>query len=114
MLAHHEFQIGDRVIFRATKRSTRPTPRAKVVYPEPMGEGYCYEVEKYWLIQQVEEQQVVVRTRRGKTRVLNRDDPALRRAYWWERLLFRDRFPLLPLNDSEESSNAEHFDQSAS
>jgi hypothetical protein len=38
-------------------------------------------------------QEVVVRTRRGRQRSLAAADPALRRAHWWERLLFGQRFP---------------------
>jgi hypothetical protein len=39
---------------------------------------------------------VIVCTRRGKRLTLQDNDPALRRARWWERLLLWQRFPNLP------------------
>jgi hypothetical protein len=40
--------------------------------------------------------EVVVLTRRGRRHTLAADDPALRRARWWERLVLRHRFPIPP------------------
>jgi hypothetical protein len=51
-------------------------------------------IEKFWLVVAVQpDQTLVVRTRRGKLHTLAPDDPNLRRSHWWERLLFRRRFP---------------------
>jgi predicted SPOUT superfamily RNA methylase MTH1 len=93
MRSSHSFQVGERVIFRMIKRSVHPGPRAVHVRPEPAGEGYQYEVNKFWTVSEVRDNQVVLVTRRGKTRVVDANDPALRRAGWWERLAYRGRFP---------------------
>jgi len=90
------FRPGDRVIYRKQKHSVRPSPQARSVYAAPLGDYYCYEVDKYWTVVAIEAgQKLVVRTRRGKQVTVNAGDPALRRAQWWERLLFRRRFPAI-------------------
>lgn len=38
-------------------------------------------------------QQVLLATRTGKTRVVAVNDPLLRRAGWWQKIRYRDRFP---------------------
>lgn len=86
-------QPGDRVIFSATKHGPRPTPRAKDVRPEPNGEGYSYCVDKFWIVTEKRERQVFLLTRKGKLRVLGADDPRLHVASWWQRLIYRKRFP---------------------
>jgi hypothetical protein len=85
--------VGEPVIFRASKRSTHPGPRARHVRPEVGGEGYQYEVDKFWAVREISGDQLVLLTRRGKVRVVEMRDPALRRAAWWERIAYRDRFP---------------------
>ena len=51
-------------------------------------------MDKFWTVVAVQpDRKVVVRTRRGKQLTVEADDPALRRAAWWERFLFRRRFP---------------------
>ena len=94
------YRVGDRVIYRATSRSTHPGPRALHVRPEISGEGYQYEVDKFWAVQEVRTNVLVLVTRRGKLRVVDASDPLLRRAGWWERIAYRDRFP------NESSSNS--------
>jgi cyanate lyase len=87
---------GDPIIYRLTKRSTLPGPRARDVYAEPSGDGYTYDVEKFWVVsERLPDGKLVVRTRRGKVRTVANDDPNLRRARWWERLLYSSRFPRL-------------------
>jgi len=91
------FKPGDRIVYRQTKHSNHPTPRAVEVRPEPNGEFYTYDVLKYWIVAGVKaDGQILVVTRRGKQRTIQTDDPALRRARWWERLLFASRFPNWP------------------
>ncbi len=91
-----KFDVGDWVIYRITKGSAHPGPRAKDVYPAPKGEGYRYHVDKFWVVTEVcEGGKVRVRTRRGKEHVVSEDDPLLRRANWWDRLWHRSRFPQL-------------------
>ena len=87
-----KFKPGDPVAYRVQKHSAHPGPRAKDVYPARYGEDYSYHVVKFWTVVAVVEGRVVARTRRGKEHVLDVDDPALRRATWWERLLYRGRF----------------------
>ncbi len=93
--AHTLFHAGELVICRVCKRSTHPGPRAVDVRPERAGEGYLYEVEKFWTVRAVNGDQLEILTRRGKLRVVNAFDPAIRKANWWERTLHRDRFPVL-------------------
>jgi len=63
------------------------------VRPEPLGEGYQYEVDKFWTVREVRDNELVVLTRRGKIRAVDIGDPLLHVANWWERLIYRDRFP---------------------
>jgi hypothetical protein len=96
-----DFQPGDLVIYRKYKFSVHPGPHAKAIHPTPKGEYYSYCVDKFWRVVSVEpDHQVVVCTRRGKHNTVSAVDPALRRASWWERLLFRHRFPSLPVQVS--------------
>jgi hypothetical protein len=88
------YRPGDRVIYLVSKHSTHPGPRAESVQPEEHGEGYQYDVKKYWLVVQVQPNGLLtVVTRRGKQRAVAATDPRLRPARWWECLLFRSRFP---------------------
>src|SRR5689334_9993413 len=89
----HCYRPGDWVIYRKTKHSAAPGPRAKDVAPEPNGEEYSYCVDKFWVVTGVEGGRVMLATRRGKHHVVANDDLNLRQAKWWERFLFRDRFP---------------------
>jgi hypothetical protein len=51
-------------------------------------------VEKFWRVVAIHaDHTLVVRTRRGKQHAIRASDPNLRRAHWWERLLFWHRFP---------------------
>jgi hypothetical protein len=94
------FRSGDCVVYRKQKYSLRPSPHARGINPAPNGDYYSYEIDKFWTVIAVQpDHQVIVRTRRGKQLTLNADDPALRRAHWWERLLFRKRFPALRAAD---------------
>ena len=88
------FKPGDRVVYRKSKYSVCPGPHARDIQPTPRGDYYSYHVDKYWTVIAVQpDHMVVVCTRRGKQLTLPLDDPALRRARWWERFLFRNRFP---------------------
>jgi hypothetical protein len=65
------------------------------VEPQPNGEGYHYFVTKFWVIDEViDDRHVRIRTRRGKTQVVEIRNPLMRRANWWERLRYRARFPV--------------------
>ena len=101
------FRRNDWVIFRTTKHSTHPGRRAQSVFPAEKGEGYTYCVDKFWIVddiqQKAESTQIVLRTRRGKERIVEIDDPRLRQANWYEKLMFGHRFPL-PKDQLEEIS----------
>lgn len=92
------FRRDDLVIYRTTKRSSQPGRRAQSVFPSSKGEGYTYCVDKFWIVDDVlddsEESRLLVRTRRGKERVVKLDDPLLRHPSWFEKLFFGHRFPL--------------------
>lgn len=91
------FKIGTPVIYKMTKFSTQPGPRASNVHPASQGDSYGYTVDKLWVVVEVNENEdkVIIQTRRGKTREIDVDDPNLRRASWWERIWYRNRFPQL-------------------
>ena len=88
------FHRGEPVIYRLTKSSMKPGPRAQKVAPAPQGDSYSYLVEKFWVVRDIlSDGRVVLATRRGKEHVIEADDPNLRRARWWERIVYRGRFP---------------------
>ena len=90
------YQPGDPVIYRMPKVSTRPGPRAQDASASPQGELYTYEVDKFWIVADLKpEGKVLLRTRRGKEHVIEADNPRLRHAHWWEKWLYRRRFPQL-------------------
>lgn len=90
------FKAGDWVIYRKTKHSTHPGPRAQDVQPSENGDDYSYLVDKFWAVAETrDEQTLVLVTRTGKLHVVSVDDPHLRHANWWERFRYRQRFPKL-------------------
>lgn len=91
----HDFKPGDPVIFRVTKQSSDPGPRAVDVHPAQSGETYSYQVDKFWTVREVLVDTVQLVTRRGKQRSVPKNDIRLRRARWWERWLYANRFPKL-------------------
>ncbi len=100
-------KVGDSVIFRIIKCSNHPGPRAARISPEPKGEQYQYEVDKYWTVAEIRENgEIVLQTRRGKRHTVHADNPRLRRAGFLERLLYRHRFPDLSSQTSTDSVTA--------
>jgi hypothetical protein len=92
----NEYKPGDPVIFRVTKQSTDPGPRAVDVHPAPSGETYSSQVDKFWAVSDVlAGDAIALVTRRGKQRTVLVNDVRLRHARWWERWLYADRFPKL-------------------
>lgn len=88
---------GDHIIYVKTKQSVHPGPRAKSVEPSAKGDDYSYVVDKFWTVAEIrDDNKVLLLTRRGKTHLVDADSPHLRQPRWWERLLFRNRFPTLP------------------
>lgn len=93
MVIDKELRPGDWVIYRKTKFSTHPGPRAQEVTPTPHGDEYVYQVEKFWVVIEARHDgTLLLRTRRGKEHVVRADDPNLRRANWWERWRHGERF----------------------
>lgn len=90
------FHIGDPVIYSIQKHTAHPGPRAKEIRPQPKGEYYDYAVDKFWTVVEVyDDGSLQVVTRRGKTHLVHADDPHLRRANFWERIIHKNRFPSL-------------------
>lgn len=88
------YQAGDLVIYRKPKHSTSPGPRAINVHPTPHGDDYDYMVDKYWVVDEVKNDgTIITRTRRGKRHEIDSDDPHLRPASLWHRIVHRGRFP---------------------
>lgn len=88
------YRPGDAVVYRKQEGALCPHPRAKDVRAAPNGDYYSYYVAKYWRVIEVRGgKTLIVRTRKGKQHTIDADDPNLRPAYWWERLLFRRRMP---------------------
>ncbi len=88
------FKPGDPVIYRLTKHSCCPGPRAREVAPSANGDDYKYNVDKFWLVDSImQDGQLLLRTRRGKTRIIRADDQNLRPPRWWEMLIYRRYFP---------------------
>lgn len=86
-------QPGDWVVYRKSKISPHPGPRAQDVNPNTKGETYSYTVDKYWVVEQVlDDGRVVLKTRRGKSHTIPATDPNLRRAGLLDWLLHRNRF----------------------
>ena len=96
----NDYKPGNPVIFRVTKQSTDPGPRAVDVHPAQSGETYSYQVDKFWTVREVLDDNLQLVTRRGKQRLVSKRDIRLRHARWWERWLYSDRFPKLSqIND---------------
>ena len=91
----YDYKPGDPVIFRVTKQSTDPGPRAVDVHPAQSGETYSYQVDKFWTVSEVLSGTVQLVTRRGKQRTVSKNDIRLRPARWWEKWLYGARFPKL-------------------
>lgn len=94
MAKQRELNPGDLVVYFTSKQSNKPSNRAVQVHPSRYGEGYGYQIKKYWIVQEVDSSgSVTVRTRRGKVRSVDSNDHCLRRANLFEKLFQRNRFP---------------------
>lgn len=92
-MKRNSFQPGSPVVCCVTKRSANPGPRAKNVRPDPNGDAYTYQVDKLWLVDELKDDAIILRTRRGKRHVIRDDNPMLRHPSLLERILYRSRFP---------------------
>ena len=111
----NDYKPGDPVIFRVTKQSTDPGPRAVDVHPAQSGETYSYQVDKFWAVRDIlSDDMVQLVTRRGKQRSVSKDDLRLRHARWWERWFYGDRFPKLVQLQASASTPASSTESSSS
>jgi hypothetical protein len=92
-MATSTFQPGDWVIYRKSKRSAAPGPRAQQVSPSSKGDNYSYVVDKFWIVAEVlNGSHLKLKTRRGKEHIIPLDDQNLRPLKFWQRWLYRRRF----------------------
>jgi hypothetical protein len=87
------FKVNDWVICTREKYGNSPGKRAKNISPAPRGDLYSYEVDKYWIVRSVSDQDLVLETRTGKQHLVPLKDRRIRVANWWERWIYRNRFP---------------------
>ena len=115
MAGTHQYRPGDWVIYRKTKYSTHPGPRAQNVSPARGGDKYAYTVDKFWVISQVlEDGRLVLQTRRGKEHIFDADDHDLHPARWWERWLYRRRFSAVADGSDAKDQSAKRSDVTVS
>jgi hypothetical protein len=94
-LLHQGLQPGDFLIYRKPKVSCRPGPRARNIEASEKGDDYYYEVDKYWTVADVRDDELIAITRTGKHVHLQPHDVHLRKAGLVARILHRNRFPSL-------------------
>ncbi len=88
------FGIGDPIVYRKQKVSTRPGAHARDIYPAGQGDYYYYLVNKFWTVVDIlDDGSIVARTRTDKRHLLMPTDPNLRKANLTERVRFGRRFP---------------------
>jgi hypothetical protein len=88
--------VGDLIVYRKQKASTRPGKRAYDIRASEQGDLYTYLVDKYWTVADIlGDDHLVAVTRTNKRHYLTPDDPNLRKARLTERLLYGHRFPHL-------------------
>jgi len=93
MALSNRFKSGDWIIYRKTKHSLEPGPRAENVSPSTNGDLHTYTVDKFWIVVDVNEDgSLMVETRRGKQHIIAPETPCLRKPNWFERLRHRSRF----------------------
>ena len=106
IFSKNQYQPGNWVIYRKQKSSEIPGPRAENVRAASKGNLYRYTVDKFWVVEDVDESgKLQLRTRRGKRHVVAPDDPHLRKARIWERWLYRDRFEGNEMSSNEMSGD---------
>jgi hypothetical protein len=84
-----EYQVGDRVIYLQHKHTICPkTKKPLYLRPQPKGEFYDYDVIKQWVIKEIHDDEIVIITRRGKERTIDKYDTKLRKATWFEKVWY--------------------------
>jgi len=91
---HAGIAAGDLLIYRKPKVSPRPGPRARNIKRTENGDNYYYEVDKFWTVADVlDDDRLLAVTRTGKQVYLSPEDERLRKARLLERVRYRRRFP---------------------
>ena len=91
---NEQWKPGDWAVYRKSKQSRSPGPRAAKVVATPKGETYAYVVDKFWVVENVlPDNRLELRTARGKTHLINADDPSLRKPSWRQTEPDRARTP---------------------
>ena len=89
----NQWNPGDWVVYRKSKRSTSPGPRAAHVNASPKGESYTYVVDKFWVVESVlPGDRVRLVTAKGKAHILAADDHSLRHPSLLQKFVWRQRF----------------------
>lgn len=92
-MAAAKYLPGDWVIYRKTKFGNQPGIGARNVSPNRNGDGYTYSVDKQWVVvAALPDGSLDLITGRGKRHIVSSADLSLRRASWWERFRYRQRF----------------------
>jgi hypothetical protein len=95
-LFRNRLEPGDFLIYRKSKASPRPGPRARNVQASEKGDDYYYEVDKFWTVSDVlDDGRLVAVTRTGKRVYLTPEDERLRKPGLLDRVRYRRRFPSL-------------------
>ena len=106
----NRYHVGDRVVFTRDKYTSCPGRRAKNIVAAPNGESYRYQVDKYWLVIEVQAGgELRVATRRGKTHNIQANHPQLRKATLFERLFKRRLFPRFTPDAASQTSASNSF-----
>ena len=101
----NKWNPGDWAVYRKSKRSTSPGPRAANVVASQKGESYTYVVDKFWVVESVlPGDRILLRTAKGKSHIIDAADPGLRRPSLLQRLFWRHRF-----REAAESHKAPNF-----
>lgn len=104
MKMSEHFQPGDWVIYKKTKFSTHPGPRAENISAAQHGDAYVYTVDKFWIVESTGNGVLTLRTRRGKRHEVKLPALNLHKANIFERWWFRSRFENVEISTSAASS----------
>ena len=92
-MLQRKYRSGDRVVYCRMKHKTHPSRRARGIQPSAHGDDYSFYIEKFWVVSDVlKDGRLVLRTPRGKKRVVQADDPKLRYASLLEKIRHRQTF----------------------
>ena len=85
------------MLFRKTKFSQHPGPRAQNIHPAGRGDSYAYTVDKFRIVERIDDDgELVLLTRKGHRQQVAPDDLRIRRPSFWERRKYRSRFQMIP------------------